>query len=157
MSALVTVGRYYDKHLQYMHMPLLVQFGGLSPRDVILHNEDAFDVAVGVAKRNIQRCVVGNTEDMHASARLLQWYLPWLADAMAPENLPRLQVTANFTAVAGGSSTGTGSHSSHGSSRPPLSNETAALIRNYYRAEVEVYEFALELHRRQVQEVAGAS
>jgi hypothetical protein len=64
-------------------------------------------------------------------------YFPWVADQLAPDIMPH----ANQR------------RSEDPAQYAPLPTPTADLIREYYRQEVELYEFALSVHRAQVARV----
>ena len=56
-----------------MQAPLLALFGSLQPQDYVRRNMEAIAAAKARAMRNLQRCVVANTDDMRASAELVSY------------------------------------------------------------------------------------
>ncbi len=118
----------------YHHMPLLTLFGGLTKRDVMRHNETAMEAAAVLARRHLQRCVVGDTWDSASTQVLLDAYFPWVASKLSPDAMPH----SNTHRPAGSPEAA------------PLPAETEALIRRHYRIEFETYEFAKALHAAQV-------
>lgn len=61
------------KPFYYHHVPLLILFGNLRPRDLIIHNEMAMLQAAQRAKANLVKCVIGNTQAGAATAELLKY------------------------------------------------------------------------------------
>ena len=63
---------YRDCHCP-VQAPLLALFGSLKPQDYVRRNMEAIAAAKARAMRNLQRCVVANTDDMRASAELVSY------------------------------------------------------------------------------------
>ena len=63
---------YRDCHCP-VQAPLLALFGSLQPQDYVRRNMEAIAAAKERAMRNLQRCVVANTDDMRASAELVSY------------------------------------------------------------------------------------
>lgn len=68
------------------------------------------------------------------------FYFPWLAERLRPDAMPHLNQR----------------RSEDSPERAPLSLETAALIRAHYRVEMDLYDFAMQVHTAQVERVRAA-
>ena len=71
-----------------LQAPLLALFGSLQPQDYVRRNLEAIGAAKERAMHNLQRCVVANTDDMHASSQLVAHHFPWLGRALAADSVP---------------------------------------------------------------------
>lgn len=118
----------------YHQFPLLTLFGGLKQKEVERHDESAMEVAAEIAKETLKRCVIGDTDDEGATQELTEHFFPWLAPKMRPDTMPH-----------------SNTHRSPSSPRSaPVPPEMEVLIRKHYRHEMELYDYALELHKAQV-------
>jgi hypothetical protein len=126
------------------HVPLLALFGGLTGTALTLRDRDSMRAAAARAKDNLQRCVIGNTDDTASTRVLLDHFFPAIADALDPASGPRL----NSKDANGFAFINRGNISLVNS---PLPADTATAFRAFYAEEMDVYDFALALHERQLQ------
>ena len=144
---------------RYGQFPLLVQFGGLSPAAVIEHNVSAMAEAAAVARSALQRCVIGSTDDLDVSHELVSHYLPWLAPAVKPNALPKLNTRGHIPNALPSPVPSANAPTANATAKPvhssgeELDPKTAVLLRKWYSIELEVYDFALALHQQQVNTV----
>ena len=153
LLAITALGREDPTYPQYGHFPMLVQFGYLPAAAVLNHSMSQLRQAASVAKTELRKCVIGNSDDLVASARLVQHFFPWFGDSVQPSTLPKLNtlsahlpqllpVDPSHQHEAGSQA---GSHADL-----LLSNDTVALLEMWYAEEMDVYNTAMELHKQQL-------
>ena len=71
MNILTQLGRRDKTSPHHGHYPFLVQFGGLKVESLLDRNITAMLRAAAIAKRTLRRCVIGNSDDMKASHKVL--------------------------------------------------------------------------------------
>jgi hypothetical protein len=89
LRAIVDLGREEPNLPQYGHFPMLIQFGNLSDDAVREHSIGQMRRAGAVARAQLQRCVVGDGDDLDTSAELVQHFFPWLGHALQSSTLPK--------------------------------------------------------------------
>jgi hypothetical protein len=120
----VGVSRAWDKAHVCVPPPPLYSTERLVPHDLTVHRPPT-------DPGRVPACAC-EREKVQA---LVRHHFPWLQRALDPGSLPRANVVSSRAPL------------------PPLSNHTVALLRHYYRMEWELYEFAEQLHVRQLQQL----